>query len=310
MRITNNMLSQNYLNNLNKNMTSMNKYQSQLTSNRRITKLSDDPVGAISSLAVRTKIDRLTQHSRNIDDAKAWLTQSETSTSEINEVIKSLYEETIKISNDTLSETDKKSSLQLIEQLRSHLVQVGNATFGNKYIFGGYNTTKQPFEEVGGKILYNGVDLATGSAVDIAKLQSQNVEYEIGTGINTKASLTGIDLFGKGENNLFQILDGLISKVSTGATSSEISEFTGKLLDKQADILVQTTDIGGRIKRLDLVASRYELDQINYETVKSNVEDIDTSEVIMKLKLTEASYNTALAIGAKIIQPSLADFLS
>ncbi len=310
MRITNNMLSQNYLNNLNKNMGNLNKYQTQLSTNRRITKLSDDPVGAISSLAVRSKINNLTQHSRNIDNANSMLTQSETSVMEINDVVKSIYEETVKISNGTYNDSDKKTSMEYIKQLRSHLVQVGNATLGNKYIFGGYNTTTPPFEEVSGKILYNGVDLATAGAAVITGLESQSIEYEIGTGINTKASLTGIDLFGTGDDNLFQLLDGLIGKLGTGGTSTEISAYTGKLQGKQQDILSKATEIGGRKKRLELVSERYDQDKINYETIKSNVEGIDTAEVIMQLKIAEASYNTALEIGSKIIQPSLTDFLN
>ncbi len=309
MRITNNMLSQNYLNNLNKNMSNMNVYQAQLSSNRRITKLSDDPIGAISSLSVRTKLNRIEQHTRNIDDAKAWLTQSETSVMEVNEVIKSIYEETLKISNDTYSDVDRKASLQYIEQLRDHLVQVGNSSFGNKYIFGGYNTSSPPFQVVAGKVEYNAIDLSIAPQATITNLQSQNIEYEIGTGITTKSSITGVDLFGFGETNMFNVLDNLISDIKAGMPSNNLSAYVGKLQSKQEDVLSQVTEIGGRVKRLDLVSSRYELDKNNFEAVKSNVEDIDTAEVIMRLKMTEASYNTALAIGNKIIQQSLADYL-
>jgi len=290
-------------------MASLSRYQEQLSTNRRITKLSDDPIGAISTLGVRTKIGRLEQHTRNVDDAKAWLTQSETAVFEVNEVLKSTYEQVVAAANDTLSSSDRNATLQYIEQLRAHLVQVGNSSFGNRYIFGGYNTTTPPFTVKDGKVLYNNTDLSTAPDAVVDALQTQHIEYEIGTGVHVKASLTGIDLFGHGENNLFYRMDQLIDTLKAGSTGETIGGFIPHFQSKQEDILVQGTEIGGRMKRLELVELRYQMDMFNFETVKSNVEDIDMADVIMKLKLTEASYNSALAIGNKIIQPSLVDFL-
>ncbi|MBP1757729.1 MAG: Bacterial flagellin C-terminal helical region, partial [Firmicutes bacterium] len=50
-------------------------------------------------------------------------------------------------------------------------------------------------------------------------------------------------------------------------------------------------------------------DTLNYNTLKSSIEDVDTTEVIMQYKIAEASYESALSAGSKIIQPSLVDFL-
>lgn len=310
MRVTNNMLTSNYMNNLSRNMGTLNKYQTQLATNRKITKLSDDPIGAIATLGVRTKISRLEQYKRNVDDAKSWLNQSETSMMEINEVTKSLYEQVISASSDALSDSDKNATLQYIKQLRSHLIQVGNATIGNRYLFGGYNTTKNPFTiNDEGKVIYNNIDLQTADTDIINKLKSQNIEYEIGTGSFIKVSFTGVDIFGSGESNLFAVVDNLIETMENGGNATDIGNFVKPLQDKQQDILVQITEIGGIIKRMDFVEDRYSLDEINYQTIKSNVEDIDVAEVIMKLRLTEASYSAALASGSRIIQPSLADYL-
>lgn len=303
------MLSQNYIKNLNRNMGNLNTFQTQAATGRRITKLSDDPVGAISSLGIRTKLNRLEQYTDNIEDAKSWLTQSESSVMEVNEVIQNIYEQSVRVSNDTLNDSDRNAVSLNIKQMREQLIQIGNTTFGNKYIFGGYNTSKTPFEEVGGNVLYNGVDLSSADPATLSGFQSQSIQYEIGTGIMTKASITGVDLFGSGSDNLFTIVDGLINEIDNKGSSAAISAYTGKLQDKQEDVLAQTAEIGGRQNRLQLVTSRYEKDKLNYQKVKSNVEDIDTAEVIMKLKLSEASYETALSVGSYIIQKSLADYL-
>ncbi len=57
------------------------------------------------------------------------------------------------------------------------------------------------------------------------------------------------------------------------------------------------------------MSERYELDAMNYEMVRANIEDIDQSEVIMKFKMAEAVYNAALSVGSRVIVPSLVDFL-
>ena len=41
----------------------------------------------------------------------------------------------------------------------------------------------------------------------------------------------------------------------------------------------------------------------------SEIEDIDLPKTIMEMQLQQTSYQAALAAGAKVIQPSLIDFL-
>ena len=141
------------------------------------------------------------------------------------------------------------------------------------------------------------------------ELKNQIIQYDIGSGLKTDVSVSGVELLGYGDNNIIKIYDDLIATLKSGAETEKISAIADKLKVKQSDILSIAADIGGRTNRLDLVASRYESDAINYETVRSNVEDIDMAEVIMNLKFAEAVYNAALAAGARIIQPSLLEFL-
>ena len=43
--------------------------------------------------------------------------------------------------------------------------------------------------------------------------------------------------------------------------------------------------------------------------MRSDAEDVDMADVIMYLKMAEAVYQAALSAGARVIQPSLMDFL-
>jgi flagellar hook-associated protein 3 FlgL len=73
MRITNSMVSHSLIKNLNANLQKMNKYQTQLLMNTKITKLSDDPVGAAISLQTRSSLQRTEQYKKNAEDARTLL---------------------------------------------------------------------------------------------------------------------------------------------------------------------------------------------------------------------------------------------
>jgi len=308
MRITNNMLTQNYLNNLERTVERMSQYQYQMSTGKRIRRVSDDPIGSISSLSIRTKISQLNQYQRNIDDAKAWLTQSETAITVLNNVIKNMYEKTVQAANGTQHTSEKLAIATELSELREHIVQLANSNYGNQYIFGGYQTDSQPITG-SDPVLYQGMDLTNLTPSEAEFLNQQTRMIEIGPGLLTSVSIPGSKLLGTGSENIIQITDELIDILRAEGSTDEISPYILKLQKKQEDTLAMLTEIGGRINRLDLVNNRTDQDLLNYESVKSNIEDVDIVEAIMHLEMERAVYTSALSIGSSIILPSLADFL-
>lgn len=311
MRITNNMMMSNFLSDLNHNMTSVQKYQDQLSSGQRIRNLSDDPVGIITALGAKEKLNKLDMHTKTVGDANSWLKQTETSLDQVNETIKQVYEETVKASNGTLSATDKQAEATFIEQMRQQIVQAGNSTFGGRYIFGGYNTTTPPFTYNGvtGELDYNGVDLVTAPAATTNALGAQVIQYATGVNVKTDVSINGVQLMGTGTDNLNQILTDLVSALNANADSTTLQGFVDKLNDKQQDVLSQLADVGGRTNRLNMMADAYSDDESNYTEVYSNVVDADIAQATMDFKMAQAVYTSALQVGSMVIQPTLVDFL-
>jgi len=309
MRLTGSMLSDRFLADLQRNTTRLGRLQSQLSTNRRLSRLSDDPVGTIKTLNVRRKLADLEQYQRNIADAKDWLLHSETAVLELNEMVKTAFEKTVQAANGAMGEDERQAVAVQIRQLRDHIVQVGNAARGDSYLFGGFQATEPPFTtDAAGLVSYQGVPLGSESAAQLADMKTQAIRFDIGTGLQTVASINGPELLGTGDRNLIQVFDRLIDSLSmdpAGDLGSRITE----LQKSQTEILSVAADIGGRMNRLELVQLRYEQDELNYKNVKSDVEDIDLAEATMQLKMSEAVYSAALAIGARVIQPSLVDFL-
>jgi flagellar hook-associated protein 3 FlgL len=123
------------------------------------------------------------------------------------------------------------------------------------------------------------------------------------------ATFTGIDVVGLGEENMFKILDDLIYDLENGAPNDKLTLYLGKLTTVQDRLLTCTVELGARTQKLDTMENRYSLDFINAEAVRTDIEDIDQEYTIMQMKFAEAVYRQALAVGARVIQPTLLDFL-
>lgn len=310
MRVTNNMLLDNYLNNLYGNLNKMDKLQTQVATNKRITKLSDDPMGVISSMKCRVKLYKIDQYRDNIENARTWLTQTESSVLEMNEIIKSAYETSVHVANDYMTEDDKSAAAELIGQLRDHVLTIGNSKVGDKFIFGGYNVTSEPITvDASGNILYNGLDLTNESDPALIAENEQVIEYEIGDDLQTQVSVTGSRLLKMGDNNIYSVLDDLYNALKSNESAEVIDEYVGKLQDCQTHVLAIESELGGRTNRLELVSNRYDEEFLNYTKTKSQIEDVDLAEAVMNFEMAKAVYTSALQIGSEIIQPSLIDFL-
>ncbi len=82
------------------------------------------------------------------------------------------------------------------------------------------------------------------------------------------------------------------------------------LIDGHIDnILTARSEIGAKANRIEMTMSRLDAAEQSYTKVLSDTEDADMAEVIIRLKEQENVYNATLAAGARIIQPTLVDFL-
>ena len=78
MRITNGMLTSNCLTNINRNKSEMDKLNTQLATQKKIQKPSEDPITAIRALRYRYTSAEISQYlDRNIKDANGWLEVTE-----------------------------------------------------------------------------------------------------------------------------------------------------------------------------------------------------------------------------------------
>ncbi len=103
-------------------------------------------------------------------------------------------------------------------------------------------------------------------------------------------------------------LDELIGYLEIGDTES-ISTMLGTIDIHMNKMLSLRADIGARTNRMDMISKKIASNSVSFTQMLSDAEDADMSEVIMLLKNAENVYKASLSTGARVIQPSLVDFL-
>jgi len=316
MRVTNSMMISQLMKNLNRNLKRIENHQYQLATGKKIVRPSQDPVGITRSLQARTELSKIEQYIKNVEDAKAWLVEAETALDEINSLIVRAYELTVDAANDSKTPEDRQAIAKEIDQLMKQLLEAANSSYAGRSVFGGYNTAEKPFEvrEIDGQmfLLYNGEEIANLSDPDSqpdVNVVLEKIEFEVGAGVKMDIATPGPEVLGTGNDNLYAVFYGLFQALNDGTNTDRISEYIGKLQDQQQHIFSQLAEVGGKTNRLDLIKTRLEADELNYTSIKSHVEDVDHEKVIMEFMMAEIVYRSSLAVGARIIQPTLVDFL-
>lgn len=144
MRVTNTMINKTSMNNMNKNKVSVNSLNTQMTTQKKINRPSEDPVIAIRSLRLRSDLSELDQYyGKNIPDAESWLDLTETALSNMRTLVTDIYKQCVNGATDTLNQEDRNAILQNLQQLRTQVYKEGNADSGGRTIFTGFKTSSQ-----------------------------------------------------------------------------------------------------------------------------------------------------------------------
>lgn len=141
MRITNKIMQKNNLSNINTNKIYQDRLSTQMSTQKKVNRPSDDPVVAIRALRLRSSVTEITQYySKNIADADAWLTVTEQALKNLAEVITSMKTEATKGSNGDLEAKDREVILEQLKALANEIYSTGDADYAGRYVFGGYRT--------------------------------------------------------------------------------------------------------------------------------------------------------------------------
>lgn len=141
MRMTNKIMQNNSLYNINNNKMLQDKLSTQMATQKKITRPSDDPVIAIRALRLRSDVAQITQYyEKNAPDAESWLDVTADALDTTTEVLKSMLEQSGKGSNEHLTVKDLDVIVTQLKALRDEFYATGNVDYAGRYIFTGLRT--------------------------------------------------------------------------------------------------------------------------------------------------------------------------
>jgi flagellar hook-associated protein 3 FlgL len=272
MRVTDRMGYEQVNRNIQKNRMEMSDLQNQAATQKRVTKPSDDPVASARVLTSRTDERAQTQFSKNINTAKSFLEFTDQSLAEMSEVFVRLKELAVQQANDAGASKETRGVVaEEVAQAFNQVVHIGNRKLGERYIFGGFQTTKAPFDLAGN---YHGDD--------------GDMKIHINKDAFVAMNLTGDKVFlGKGIGN-----DGLIRPRSeTPTNADELFEFKNRENERQ----MRNQELNQESVRLRAPASE---GRGGGSSFQSNVEVGDQGHAINILATVKA-FEAALRVNDK-----------
>lgn len=157
MRVTNNMMLRNTTSNINNNKYSVNSLNNQMSSQKKISRPSEDPVVAIRALRLRSNLSEINQYyEKNIPDAEAWLDVTETALKNMKTILSDIRTQCTYGASDQLKAEDRNTILTQLESLRKQIYSEGNSDYAGRTVFTGYRTnSKLTFMEDDSNTEYN-----------------------------------------------------------------------------------------------------------------------------------------------------------
>lgn len=142
MRITTKMMQSTSLRNLNINKSRQEKLTNQLSTGKKITRPSDDPVIAIRSLKLNSTLDKIDQYyEKNASDAESWLELTMSALSTVNTILTNdIRSNIISAKSSYTTVEDRQKVITHLKQAMEEIYSTGNADSGGRSIFTGYRT--------------------------------------------------------------------------------------------------------------------------------------------------------------------------
>ncbi|WP_085367404.1 flagellar hook-associated protein FlgL [Leifsonia sp. NCR5] len=290
-RVTNATQTLSAQNNLQASLQRQTALYDQATSRRLLNRPSDDPTATASALGVRSDQAANAQYARNADNGDAWLTTADSTLTSVEAIMNRVRDLTVQGSNDgALSPEAKEAVATELDGLKKSLLSLANTTYLGRTVFAGNSNAGVAFQP---DYTFTGV---AGSTVD----------RRVGPDSTVRVDSDGAAVFGTGASSVFALIDNTVSDLRSGVNTGPR---LGEIDNRMKAIVGEHAEIGGHQTRIDKAKDTLAVNSNSLEGQRASLEDVDLSKVLLDLKTQDVNYQTAIAVTAKVLQPTLMDFL-
>jgi flagellar hook-associated protein 3 FlgL len=314
MRITNNMVSDRVISDLQTQYSQLANTQLQVSTGRRVNNPSEDPTAYSQERMQNAALAGIRSSQGSVNSAQTWLNQSESSLSNLNDVINRAKDLATRAASGSSSPADRAAAASEVDQLIKAAKDAMNAKVGNDYIFSGTRTDTAPYGTATGDAYQGDGNAVVRSGGDAVTLQANPTFTDV-SGASTP--LTGAALLGSGsasgDGKILDVLTQLAAHLRGGTAADNAALGTTDMTALETNrvaVTSATQAIGAMGNRATAALSRLQDMEDNAKNSIDDLTGVDMAQALTDYSTQSAAYQAALKVGAQIIQPSLLQFLS
>ncbi len=197
--------------------------------------------------------------------------------------------------NDTLATSDQADMASEVDQLLQQMVQLGNSGLQGQRLFAGLKTDADPFTLNAGPpttVVYSG--------------DNGQMQREIDTGATMTINTPGSAVFGPAFTALINLRDHLQAGDSAAVRTNDLSSLDAAL----NTMITARATTGAKLNRLQAAQTQLQQSQAQLAGMLATVQDTDYAAAISNFQQQSTVYQASLQAAAKMLQPSLLDYLS
>jgi flagellar hook-associated protein 3 FlgL len=293
MRVTQRMLTDSSVVQLQSSLSRLAKVQEQLSTGRIVNRPSDSPTEAATAMRLRGAVQQQEQYARNAENGLGWMATVDTALGGMSASVRRARELGLQgASSGSTSVAARQALAAEVDQLRAGVLSQANTTYLGRPIFGGVTAGTTAF------------DPTTGAYVGVPG----EVTRTVAQGVTVRIDLTGTDVLGPDGASLVDDLDALSTALTAGDTAG-IRTAIDSLQSRLEVLSSQRATAGAAFNRVESAAQQAKDATISLGDSLSQIENTDLPRAMVDLKLQEVAYQAALAATARVLQPSLLDFM-
>ncbi|CAM3669240.1 flagellar hook-associated protein FlgL [Nocardioides zeicaulis] len=293
-RVTQSMLSDRSMSRLQSSLTRMGEIQEHLSTGRVLNRASDNPGDAATAMRLRAAVNAQQQYARNAEDGQGWLDSLDSTLGTAGDVVRRARELGSQGVNGAMSQQSRESLAVEVDQIRTGLLASANTSYVGRPVFGGTTAGSKAFTETAGVVTFAG--------------DTNPVNRTVADGVTIDVSSSGPAAFGPDGDNVFDHLTALSAALRSGDTAG-IQAGISALSGDGDRLVVARAGVGARTNAIEAAATKAGDTELSLTNSLSEIENADLPKTLMDLKMQETAYQAALAATARVLQPSLVDFL-
>lgn len=304
------------------------KTNMQISSGKRIVTPQDDPVGASQALVYTQAKSVNSNYINNQGVAGDQLKLAETRLNDVTKMLQTSLSSFVQAGNTTLNDANRQAIAKQLEVNLKELVGMANTQDGTgNYLFAGYQVNKQPF--VAGT---TAPTEPAGTAYGGTTPAVRYVEYQGDQGVKTlqveasrdmPVNLVGSDVFMNIRDrngiatgrSMFDTFQNMIDMLNTPIDSNPNyqADYQRSLNELHANIdntLRVRSTVGSQLSELDSLSKSSTDAGLNYDTVLSNLQDLDYTDAFTRLSRQQMQLQSSQLSFMKISSLNLFNYMN